>query len=160
MNSTKKALENYYKKQIKKLEREQKPKRFNNQPEKEVQKECVQLLTALGFEGQVYSAKAVYNPRAGRYISQTMAPGTCDWQGATPEGTFAAVEFKAPGALKKFNIPKNHRQKDYIIKKIEHNCFACVVDSAELLRQIYDGYCQTLLISKEAARLFLLKNLP
>lgn len=135
--STKKALHNYFEKQAKEVSRR---KKRNFKPEKQVEQACVKFMTAQGWDVGIYEAKAVYNPHAGRYLRGVMRAGTVDCQGVMPDGTFVAVEFKAPGRLKTFNSPRNDRQREYLINKINHNAFGCVVDSAHLLEQIYKAW--------------------
>jgi hypothetical protein len=138
-DSTKKALHNYFEKQARKVSR---PKKRNFKPEKQVELECVQWMTAQGWDIGIYEAKAVYNPHAGRYLRGVMKAGTVDCQGVMPDGTFVAVEFKAPGRLKTFNSARNDRQRIYLINKINHNAFGAVVDSAKLLAEIYESWAK------------------
>lgn len=133
----KKALNNYFEREAKKSLR--RPRR-NMKPEKLVEQACVQWMTAQGWDVAIYEAKAVYNPFAGRYLRGVMKAGTVDCQGVMPDGTFVAVEFKAPGRLSTFNSIRNDRQREYLINKINHNAFGAVVDSAELLGQIYKAW--------------------
>src|ERR1700727_875427 len=100
-DSTKKALERYYAKQI------PKPRRHNAKPEKEVERDCMAWMNSMGWSMGVYEAKNTYNPRSGRWIGKSMRSGTVDCQGVLPNGTFAAVEFKAPTRLSTFNSNRN-----------------------------------------------------
>lgn len=134
--STKKALSAYLAKHEKSL----KPKRKNKSPEKDVERECVIWMKEQGWDVQIVSAKAQYNPKAGRWISQAISAGTVDCIGVMPTGVFVAVEFKSKGALGQFNRPHNIRQRQYIKDKIASNAFACVVDSVKLLQSIYEAW--------------------
>lgn len=151
-----KALENYY--------RDQLPKKYerkisrNNRPEKEVEKECLAWMRDQGWDVQIYEAKAVFNPKAGRYLSQTMKAGTVDCQGVLPGGTFVAVEFKAKQRISTFNHQRNYRQKQYLIGKISNGAFGCVVSSALRLEQIYN--CWRDLKTAEERRSYLMGCLP
>ena len=156
--STSDALTNYFKKQIKPDAKRK--RKTNGKPEKAVEKACLAWMRSKGWSVQIYEAKATYNPQAGRWVSSAMKAGTADCQGNTPSGTTVVVEFKAPGRLTTFNNDKNHRQKEYIVEKIRSNCFAAVVDSARRLEEIFDGYEQALLVSKDQAQMFLLAELP
>lgn len=156
-NGARKALDNFYAKTAKKLRGKT---RKNASPEKEVEKECVHWMRVQGWSVEIYSAKATYDPRRGVWRNQSMKAGTCDCQGVAPGGIFAAIEFKSPGRLSTFNQPKNYRQKEYILNKINVGAFACVVDSVNRLREIYAGFCQALQTSPDAAKVFLLKSLP
>jgi len=131
-----KAVENFHEKQLPQ-KKPAKRKKKNKQPEKEVVKACLKWAVKMGWELQVYEAKATYNRHSGRYTSQTMNPGTPDIQGVNNEGIFIAIECKAPGRLSTFNREKNYRQQEYIKRTIRMNGFACVVDSAELLDKIF-----------------------
>lgn len=155
-NTTSDALSNFYKSQIKPLKRRQK----NKQPEKEVEADCLFWMRSMRWDVQIYEAKASYSAQSGRWTRQTMQAGTVDCQGVMPSGRFVAVEFKAPGKLKTFNLVKNIRQRTYLIDKINSNAFACVVDSAELLKEIYEAYLIALVDSDEAAKSFLFDALP
>lgn len=128
-------------------------------PEKEVEKACLEWMRTQGWSVNIFEAKATFDPRRQRYISQSMKAGTCDCMGNTSEGVSVAVEFKAPGAISSFNSPKRIKQKQFIINKILTNCFACVVDSVEKLETIYKQW-QFLRADGEAARSYLLKALP
>lgn len=154
-DGAKKALENYYTKLAKQVS---KPKRRNQKPEKLVEHECVALMRALGWDVAIYEAKGIYNPHAGRYVSQRMRAGTVDCQGVMQNGTFVAVEFKAPGKRSTFNSPRSGRQKEYLIQKIHHNAFAVVVDSSQLLKQLYETWVE--ITDEDERRQFLLKSLP
>ncbi len=156
-SSTKEALNRFYEK----LDAASKKKtKRNRYPEKEVQDACVTWLVAQGFAGQVYSAKATYDPRRGVYRQQSMKAGTVDWQGSDVEGRFIAIEFKSPGRLSTFNQKKNYRQREYLIAKINNNCFGVVTDSLARLILIYETWRELLTSSKDEARVYLLKNLP
>lgn len=107
---------------------------------------------------QIYEAKAVWNPRARRYLAQSMKAGTVDCQGVLPGGTFVAVEFKANKRISTFNAPKNHRQRQYLIEKISNGAFGCVVTSATRLEQIYNSWRD--LKTPEEKRSYLMACLP
>lgn len=122
--AAKKALKEY-----------QKPTRQNEKPEKEVEKKCMPLMRSWGWTVEVYESKATYDPRRGRYISQSMKQGTLDCMGVTNTGNAVAVEFKAPGCLRNILLDKKKNQYDFLISRIKQYAFACVVDSPELLRE-------------------------
>lgn len=128
-----------------------KPKRRNSRPEKQVEFDCMSWMRRMGWSVQVYEARQ----SSGRYTG--VLAGTVDCQGVLPNGTFVAVEFKAPGKLKTFNRPANHRQRNYLIEKINHFAFGCVVDSLEKLQEIYAGYK---MLTREDALIYLLEQLP
>lgn len=150
--STEAALNRYYERQL----RQKKTRAKNKQPEKQVAAECVTALRALGAEVQIIEAKAVYNPRVGRYLRGQTNAGTCDCFGVLASGTACFIEFKAPGRLKTL---KPH-QREYLRSKIDNHAFACVVDSAEMLNNIYSNYINWLAQSKNQAKHYLLNLLP
>ena len=129
-DSTRKALFAY----LDRTERERvktqtrKPARRNEQPEKLVEKECVQWLEKNNFDGQVYESKAVL--KGGEWRKSGMSYGHSDWMGASPYGELCAIEFKALGKRSTFWKSGNERQQDFILNKIESNCFAVVVDNS------------------------------
>lgn len=150
-----KALESYYQNQ---LPKERKIKAKNQRPEKDVEYECLVWMRQQGWDVQIYEAKAVWNPKARRYLSQSMKAGTVDCQGLMPGGVFVAVEFKAPKRISTFNLAKNHRQRQYLIEKISFGAFGCVVSSATRLEQIYNSWRD--LKSPEEKRTYLMACLP
>lgn len=108
--------------------------RKNNKPEEEIEKACVSLMRdEWGWSIQIFESKATYDPRAGRYIGQSMRAGTLDCGGSTREGIATWVEFKAKGKL----ATLRPGQREFIEEKIKVYNFACVVDSPERLRAIH-----------------------
>lgn len=108
-------------------------------------------LNGLGWDMKVIEAKAVFNEKAGRYISSQADPGTSDLCGNDPNGHAAFIEVKALGKLKTLRL----EQRDFLISKIDRNCFACVADSVERVMHIYAEWCIT-----EFKKAYLLKQLP
>lgn len=155
--SAKDALDRYYSKLAKQTKRKTK----NRKPEKEVERFCLEWMRQNHWDVQIYEAKATYNPRQGRYMQQSMKAGTVDCQGVLPDGTFVAVEFKAPGRLSTFAAPKNIRQKQYLTQKIEHYAFGACVDSCARLQAIFALYSKIRdEEGKDAAKQYLLSQLP
>lgn len=152
--SVERALSAYCAKQIKKTG----PKRKNKSPEKDVEQECVAWMRAKNWDVQIYSAKATYNPRLGRYMGGSMKAGTVDCQGVMPSGIFVAVEFKSPGNIKAFNLPKNCRQKEYLKEKIKNNAFGACVDSVKLLQLIFETWEK--IEDRDQKRAYLFSKLP
>lgn len=148
------AVTGFYQRQEKKL----KPaSRKNQKPEKKTEKECLEWMRANQFDVQIVEAKAVFNPKRGRFISQAVRAGTVDCIGNDPNGFAVFVEFKAPGRLSTLRAA----QKEFLLKKIQKGAFACVTDSAPRLAEIYRQWiylksaCET-----EKAKLFLGEQLP
>lgn len=148
------ALRLHAEKHLKKL----KPKRRHGKPEKLVEASCVQWMSAQGWQVEIYESKAQYNPKAGRFISQNIKAGHPDCAGVLPSGVAAFVEFKAPGRIKTFNLPKNYRQRQFIKEKININAFACVVDSVDLLQKIFTTWSH--IETKEEKIAYLVSMLP
>lgn len=123
-----KAMEKYEKKQNPK-----KRKTKNKKPEAEVQEKVCKWLKENNFSFNVVEAKSTFSAKAGRYISQSVAPGVCDIIGVNPNGTGCFIELKAPGKLKTLRPS----QFLYLEEKISMNCFAVVVDSVVLLERLY-----------------------
>jgi hypothetical protein len=155
--SAKDALDRYYSKLAK---QQSKPKRKNRKPEKEVERFCLEWMRARKWDVQIYESKAVFSARSGRYTGQSMKAGTVDCQGITPDGIPVYIEFKAPGRLSTFSSPKNHRQKEYLVAKIQNGAFGAVVDSANRLDRIFGEYINRVRSSKDEAKQFLLSELP
>lgn len=138
--STRKALERFFIKEQKRVEREMgvTPKRRRNKkPEKLVEEECLAWMRAQGWQVEIYESKATFDPVRGIWKSQGMKAGTADCMGVTSFGEAVAVEFKAKGRLKTFSVAKNIRQQEFILNRIKTNAFAIVVDSRERLESSY-----------------------
>jgi len=131
-NRVKKAIDGYYRRQ----KIDDVPKRKNQKPEKElVEKPCLAWLRNNGFRCKIIEAKAVWSKNRNCYTNSHVAAGTLDCQIVTPDGFAGWIEFKAPGKLN--TIHRNPRQLQTLRAEISFGCFACVVDSVELLKSIY-----------------------
>lgn len=152
------ALERHHEKLLKE---DKGPTRTNKKPEKEVEAACLKWMRELNWEVQIYESKATYNPHAGGYTkNKSVKTGNADCQGIMPDGTSVAIEFKAPGKLASFLRNGNEPQRDFIIKRIHMNGFACVVDSSDRLELIYMEWIKQKTLSIEAARHYLFNQLP
>lgn len=157
--STEAALLKYYENQIPKYQTFRKKK--NNKPEKITEQECLEYMRGLGWQVAIYESKAIYNPKAGRFISQNMKAGTCDCMGTMPCGTSVAVEFKAKGRVADFNKPHARRQREFIENKITMNAFATVTDSVARLKETFENWHRIRFQEgPEAARNYLFSILP
>lgn len=154
------AITKYEAKQAKKYGHKTEPKKTNEKPEKQVEKDCLLLMRKWGWSVDIFEAKATFDPRRNIWRQQAMKAGVCDCMGSTSEGIGVAVEFKAPGAISSFNSPKRIKQKEFIVSKIMNNNFACVVDSASALEDIYNRWTVIRTTSPNNAREFLLSRLP
>lgn len=158
-----KALLNHHEKLFKQQQKQAQktPRKKNEQPEKDVEKQCLEWMRAKNWEVQIIESKATYNVAAGCYTkNQSVKTGNADCQGLMPDGTSIAVEFKAPGRLSSFLSDRSTPQRDFIIKRIHMNGFACVVDSTARLEKIFVEWDQARQISKDKARQVLLNYLP
>lgn len=128
----KNAVENY-------LIKQNKPKsaRRNSKPEKQTQIECIAFMRSIGWSIDIYEAKATWNPEQQIWKNQGMKSGTVDCIGCTNNGHSVFVEFKAKGKLSTFNRDENYKQRNFLIDKINHGAFGCVVDCKDLLAEIY-----------------------
>jgi len=108
-------------------------------PEKQVEKEILNLAPLYGFDLTVVDSAHVYSNTT-RMFSRRMTNEVCsDIMGNN--GPYACfIELKAPGKLKQFNTEKNIKQKLFILRKIEKGAFACVVDSMQRLAHIWSEW--------------------
>lgn len=151
--STRKAVENYFKRLDKKAAG---PQRKNDQPEKRVEKACLELMKSWGWQVEVYEAKATFSPQQQRWRSSSMKEGTPDVMGTMPDGTSLAVELKAPGQ----NAKLRDEQREFLIGRIKMNCFACVTDSTERLKTIFTKWNDLRYTTPLKAQEYLLEMLP
>jgi hypothetical protein len=113
--------------------KEKKPKRKNSKPEKIVEGNIMAWLRFNGFDCNVVEAKAVYNPKIKRYLKSQAIPGMSDVIGNDKDGIAVYIELKAKGRLSTLA----EHQKAFLLRKISTNCFACCVDSVDLIKEIY-----------------------
>lgn len=146
--------------QQKMLDDSKRIKRKNGKPEKLVEAECLAWMRFMGWDVAIYESKATFNPHKQRYVSASMRAGNSDCMGITSEGFAVYVEFKAKGKLSTFANEKNLRQQDFLISKINHGAFACVVDCVSLLEAYYIQWMQRRTIDVASAKMFLVEQLP
>lgn len=136
-DSVKRAIENYHKKQAKKQGSGlKKVNKRNGKPEKVTEIDCMKWMREAGFSMNVVEAKAVYNQQAGMYLNGQTVKGFPDSAGCTPHGVGCFVEFKARGK----RATLRYEQREFLKEKILLDCFACVVDTYELLRDTYNTW--------------------
>ena len=159
------ALNKYYERQdreIRKLNGLDGPRRRNDKPEKEVEKACLAWMRAPEQDWlvEIYEAKSTL--KDGVWRQQAMKAGTCDCMGSLPNGIGVAIEFKAPGRLASFNSEKRFLQRKFIVDRINSNNFACVTDSVERLKIIYEKWreLRSENVDFGVARNYLLSMLP
>lgn len=154
------AVERFHEKDLKEIAKLSGHRKKNQKPEKEVEKACLEWMRIKRWSVQIVESKATYNPHAGRYVSQSTKAGTVDCFGTLPDGVSCFIEFKAPGKLSTFANPKNYRQKEYCLEKINTHAFVCVTDSVERLEKVHRAWEMKRLLDKEDAKNFLLEQLP
>lgn len=139
-----------------------KPKRRirRNRPEKIVEMDCMLWMRAQGWSVDVFEAKATFDPKSGSWRNQAMKAGVCDCLGSTNEGIAVAIEFKAPGARASFNRPQRASQREFILTKIASGNFAAVVDSLNMLKEVYENWRKLRYIDMNDAKKYLLDSLP
>lgn len=159
--SVKKSLYSYLEKQLPKKTSDRKKrcaaKPKNKSPEKLIVKEILVACRLLKFSVEAIEAKAVYNPKIGRYISGQVKAGYSDISGCTNLGHSVYIEVKARGKL---STLKPH-QKNFLINKINSYAFAVCVDDAEEFKKIFSMW-QKLFYSRkfDEARDYLTGLLP
>lgn len=134
------------------------PKRKNKTPEKDLEKEVLAWMRSQGWNVQVYESKATFSN--GVWRNQAMKAGNADIQGTLPGGIACYTELKSPGKLSTFNNPKNQRQIDFILAKIDMGAFACVTDSVDHLSHIYNEWKKRREIDPADAKFYLLEVMP
>lgn len=154
--SAKKALENYYRRQLEEQERQLRPKRRNQKPEKEVERSVMGWLNANGFSCHVVESKAVFSKAAGRFIKGQTQAGVADIFGCAPDGTAVFLELKAPGRRSTLKV----HQREFLLTKIMIGAFAVCVDSVDLLSRYWSEFEHRRKMDPMLARNFLLRQLP
>ena len=155
-----KSIEKFHAKDLREIERLGGRGKRNKKPEKEVEKDCLKWMRALGWDVNIYEAKAILT-KSGERVNSHMPPGVSDCMGITPYGEPAYVEFKAKGSRSTFNLEKRHKQKEFMLNKIKRHGFGCVVDSVTMLDETYNHWRSLRLkgLTKEA-RQYLFDCLP
>lgn len=151
MNSTRRALEAYSKKQLPKKKRAKK----NKSPEKEVEKKIMALLKRYDFDCFVVDSKAHMGAN-GAYYAQSAKSGCSDIVGVAPNGLGVFIELKAPGRLK---TVKDH-QLMFLEGKIKRGAFGAVIDSEELFLRLWETFMSYRKNSKAEGYQYLISELP
>jgi hypothetical protein len=106
-------------------------------PEKITEVEVLAMCNRLGFDVSVIESKATYSKNLERYTKSKSAPvGISDIVGNDDRGMAVYVELKAKGKLSTLRPA----QKIFLLRKIQSGCFAVVVDSADLLFDLYSQW--------------------
>lgn len=128
-----------------------KPTRKNQSPERDLQKEVIKWMNSSGFDVDNIESKAHYSLSAGSYVSQHQKPGIPDIVGNDFLGHAVYIELKAPG--RRASLREN--QRDFLVRKINTNCFAIVADSISHIKNVYN-----LWITSDEKKEYLLSLLP
>ena len=106
-------------------------------PEKITEVEVLAMCSQLGFDVSVIDSKATYSTNLERYAKSKSAPsGFPDITGNDDRGMAVFIELKAKGKLSTLRPA----QKIFLLRKIQSGCFAVVVDSADLLFDLYSQW--------------------
>lgn len=128
----------------------------NSKPEEIFKRQILAYLLRNGFDIDVIESKAVYSQRLRRYMHSQATPGMSDLVGNDPNGHACFIELKAP--KKRSTLRDNQRM--FLMRKIESNAFACVVDSIEMFVQFYSDWKHYKSKDEFQARQFLINMLP
>lgn len=150
-SSIEKAMLKYHQKQLPNNNRQ--PKSKNKKPEKDTQKQVMEWAKNQGLFLHVVESSS-YDPILRRKGMSRAAFGFPDIVGNTLCGQIVWIELKAKGRQSTLKPA----QRDFLEKKIQQNCFAVVVDSAERLSQYWKGYNS--LKSDQERQSYLLDCLP
>src|SRR5574343_142669 len=148
--STKKALENYYKSLLPK-EQSLEPKRKNKSPEKDVQTAIMNKMRELGLF--VFRVEARALDIGGNLSYSETSSGVSDLLAVSTTGQFLAVEVKASGRRSTLR----YSQRVFLTSVIASNGFASVSDSVEHFVSLWQTYQKTPDALKKA---LLLNDLP
>lgn len=125
-------------------------------PEKQVEIEIRAWANRNGFDLTVVDTSAVWNPMAGRYLSRQASESLPDLIGNY--GSLSIwIELKAKGQRSSINSKKSRHQREFLIRKINQGCFACVSDGVEHLNTLWIKYKTANAIDRRA---LLLGDLP
>jgi len=129
----------------------------NAKPEKLVEVEILAFGKRHGFDLTVVDTSAVWNPQANRYLSRMASESLPDLIGNW-NSVSVWIELKARGCRSVINSKACSHQLQFIIRKINQGCFACVTDSSEHLNQL----CMKFKNAKDLAerRAVLMNDLP
>jgi hypothetical protein len=108
----------------------------------------------IGMDLSVVDTAAVYNPYAKRYLRAQASESLPDLIG-NYFSLSVWIELKSPKLRR--SILQNQQQVDFLIRKINQGCFACVTDSVEHLETIWTNYWKT---PSENRIQFLLDDIP
>lgn len=92
-----------------------------------------------GLDLTVVDTSAVFNPMAGRYLSRQASESLPDLIGNY--GSYSVwIELKAPNSRSAINSKANRHQREFILRKINQGCFACVTDGADHISGLFSRW--------------------
>lgn len=146
---------------MEKFERKNEPKVYdkkpaNKKPEKITEKDCMAWMFSNGFNMNVVESKSTYSPTLQRFILSVIKAGVSDSFGNDKWGNAVFVEFKA----KHCRAQLRPKQREFLVNKIETNCFALVTDNVFYLEACYRKWFTIREHSFHSARVFLSEQLP
>lgn len=152
--SAKDALERYITKTEKSAARKLTNRgKKNKSPEKDLVKALLVWLKNNEFDCNVVESKATFSQATGLYTGRVAVAGFPDIVGNWKNGLATYIEVKAPGRISTLR----ELQRDFLLKKINSNCFAVCVDSVYLLDHLWEEYTASDRISRQR---YLLDQLP
>lgn len=153
--SVKKALANYYKRQM--GDHSRSPKKKNKKPEKIVEKQVTDWCKKHDLDVSIVECKGVYNSATNTYLHGMTEPGYSDLSGNNKYGMAVYIELKAKGRRSTIRL----RQMQFLVRKIKAGCFAVVVDSPEILEEQYYQWFDLVMAKRiDEAKSYLLSVLP
>lgn len=109
-------------------------------PEKIVEWQVRNWARAQGFDLTVVDTAARFSTASGRYKKNMTASESLPDLIGNYKYVSVWIELKAPGCRSSINRPKSRHQRDFLIRKIQAGCFACVTDSVEHLGALWARY--------------------
>lgn len=124
-------------------------KRKNNKPEAKIENEIYKHLNSIGWSIDFYESSTFgINPE---YQDYKVRPGHSDLAGNLPNGIACYIEVKNTG--RRSTLSDNQRQ--FLIDKINTNCFAVVADSLSYVLNTFETWQNS-----QFKKAYLLKELP
>lgn len=146
------AVDNWSIKQLKKDSPSLLPKKKNKTPEADFLKKLKKHIEENhGWSLDVIDSKGQFSEDAQRYVYGKTRSGYSDMSGNMLNGLASYLEVKAPG--KRSTLRED--QMNFLIEKINSNCFAIVTDSIEHFEMILEKFKKA-----ENRKAILLNDLP
>jgi hypothetical protein len=120
-------------------------------PEKLVERDIMAWAFQRGWLLHVIDSKKQRNAKGDFVFSDAAPTGISDLVGCDKRGQAVYIELKAPGKESVCRL----EQRNFLLRVIEHNAFACVVSSPEQLEEIYCTW-----VGHENGRKYLTSKIP